>query len=123
MRYDRAVFQAVIEHTLRGVPAQLRRAVDNLEILLAEWPTPEQLESVGLDEDDLLFGLYEGTPLPERANDVPVLPDIITLFWGSLLEACETEEELREEIRKTILHELAHYFGFDEDQLDELGYG
>lgn len=123
MRYDRAAFRAVIEETLRGVPAELRQAVDNLEFLLAEWPTPEQLGSVGLEDDDLLFGLYEGTPLPDRENDVPVLPDIITLFWGPLLEACETEEELREEIRKTILHELAHYFGFDEDRLDELGYG
>ncbi|MBM3450149.1 MAG: metallopeptidase family protein [Armatimonadetes bacterium] len=123
MRYDRAAFRAVIEETLRGVPAELRQAVDNLEFLLAEWPTPEQLGSVGLEDDDLLFGLYEGTPIPDRENDVPVLPDIITLFWGPLLEACETEEELREEIRKTILHELAHYFGFDEDRLDELGYG
>jgi predicted Zn-dependent protease with MMP-like domain len=122
MRTNRAAFRAVIEETLRGLSPRARQALGNMEILLEEWPTPEQLESVGLTEDDLLFGLYEGTPLPERGNDEPLMPDIITLFAGSLLEACETEDELREEIRKTILHELAHYFGYDEEEIDERGF-
>ncbi len=59
----------------------------------------------------------------ERGVEPPLLPDRITLFQGPLEEACETEEELREEIRRTVVHELGHYFGLDEDRLEELGYG
>jgi predicted Zn-dependent protease with MMP-like domain len=78
---------------------------------------------VGLRPGDWLFGLYEGTPLPERGLELPLLPDRITVFMRPLLEACGSERELREEIRRTVLHELAHYFGLDEDRLEELGYG
>lgn len=123
MRLSRRRFQQLVEEALAQVPEGFRRALDNVHVVVEDWPTPEQLASVGLPEDGVLFGLYEGTPLPERGLEPPLLPDRITLFQGPLEEACETEEELREEIRRTVLHELGHYFGLDEGRLEELGYG
>jgi predicted Zn-dependent protease with MMP-like domain len=123
VRLSRRRFRQLVEQALAGIPEELRRALDNVHVVVEDWPTPEQLASVGLPEDGLLFGLYEGTPLPERGLEPPLLPDRITLFQGPLEEACGTEEELREEIRRTVVHELGHYFGLDEARLEELGYG
>lgn len=123
MRLSRQRFQQLVEETLGEVPEPLRRALRNVHVVVEDWPSPEQLASVGLPEDAVLFGLYEGTPLVERGIDAPLLPDRITLFQGPLEEACDTEDALREEIRKTVLHELGHYFGLDEDRLAQLGYG
>jgi predicted Zn-dependent protease with MMP-like domain len=123
VRLSRRRFQELVEQALTEVPEPFRRALDNVHVVVEDWPTPEQLASVGLPEDGVLFGLYEGTPLLERGLEPPLLPDRITLFQGPLEEACDTEEALQEEIRKTVLHELGHYFGLDEDRLAELGYG
>lgn len=123
MRVSRRRFVRLVEEALRQIPEELRRALENVHVAVEDWPTAEQLASVGLPEDGVLFGLYEGTPLVERGTELPLLPDRITLFQGPLEEACDTEEELREEIRKTVVHELGHYFGLDEDRLEELGYG
>ncbi len=116
-------FVRIVEEVLQTLPPEFQRALQNVHIVVEDEPTPEQLASVGLGPGDALFGLYEGTPLPERGLEPPLLPDRITVFMRPLLEACETEDELREEIRRTVLHELAHYFGIDEDRLEELGYG
>lgn len=123
VRVSRRRFVQLVEEALLQIPEDLRRALRNVHVTVEDWPTPEQLASVGLPEDEVLFGLYEGTPLLERGTESPLLPDRITLFQRPLEEACETEEELREQIRKTVVHELGHYFGLDEDRLEELGYG
>ena len=120
---SRKRFEALVADALRGIPPDLRRALDNIEVVVDDWPTPEQLADVDLGPDDVLFGLYQGTPLPERSPLLPyTLPDVITVFQGPLEEECESEEEIREEIRRTVIHEIAHYFGIDEDRLAELGY-
>ncbi|MDR7414936.1 MAG: metallopeptidase family protein [Armatimonadota bacterium] len=116
-------FERLVEEALRTLPPEFRGALENVHVVVEDEPTPDQLTSVGLRPGDWLFGLYEGTPLPERGLEPPLLPDRITVFMRPLLEACASEEELREEIRRTVLHELAHYFGLDEDRLEELGYG
>ena len=87
-------------------------------------PTRDQETSAGGDpEGGLLMGLYEGVPLPERTSTYGgVLPDRITLFQDNIEAACETPEEMQEEIRTTVLHEIAHHFGLDDERLDELGY-
>jgi predicted Zn-dependent protease with MMP-like domain len=124
VRLSRTRFESLVEEALRGIPTELRGALDNIEIAVEDWPTQEQLDSVDLGPDDTLFGLYLGTPLPERSPLAPyALPDVISIFQGPLQDACETEDEIREEIRRTVVHEIAHYFGFDEDRLAELGYG
>ncbi|MER3456096.1 MAG: hypothetical protein C4303_02105 [candidate division GAL15 bacterium] len=123
MRLSRRRFQLLVERALAEVPEVFRRALENVHVVVEDWPSPDQLASVGLPEDGLLFGLYEGTPLPQRGVELPLLPDRITLFQGALEAACTTEEELQQEIRRTVLHELGHYFGLDEERLEELGYG
>lgn len=87
-------------------------------------PGKELLLAEGLDpRHDTLYGLYQGVPLPDRsAFYPPILPDKITIFSEPLLRDFTDPEELREQIRLTVLHEIAHYFGMDEDDIDKLGY-
>lgn len=123
VRMSRKRFEALVADALRRIPSDLRRALDNIEVVVDDWPSPEQLADVDLASDDALFGLYQGTPLPERSPMLPyTLPDVITIFQGPLEDECATEDEIREEIRRTVIHEIAHYFGIDEDRLTELGY-
>ena len=120
---SRERFERLVVEALASIPESLRARMENVAVVVEEWPTPDHLESAGLDEDDLLFGLYEGTPLTERGVLAEaILPDKITIFQGPLEEACASEEEIREEVRTTIIHEVAHHFGFDEERLAELGY-
>lgn len=120
---SRKVFARLVEEALASIPEPLRARMDNVGILIEEWPTREQLKEAGVDPDDQLFGLYEGTPLIERGILAdPLLPDRISIFRGPLAEACDSEEEIREEVRRTVIHEVAHHFGMDEDALAELGY-
>jgi len=105
-------FDDVVARALASLPPGLREAVRNVEIAV---------EDEHPDDPDL-FGLYEGVPLPERGDWAGALPDRIRIFRKPLVESFPDDRELEEEIRITVLHELAHYFGLDEDRLDELGY-
>jgi len=102
---------------------QVRTALDELPPHIAE-----ALKNVAVvvedenPEDPDLFGLYHGVPLPERGDMSGMLPDKISIYRIPLEESFSDPEELREEIRITVLHELAHYFGLDEDRIAELGY-
>jgi predicted Zn-dependent protease with MMP-like domain len=95
-----------------SLPPELQAALRNLELTV---------EDEHPDDPDL-FGLYEGVPLPERGDWAGELPDRIRIFRLPLVETFDDPAELEAEIRITVLHELAHYFGLDEDRLDELGY-
>ena len=101
-----------MERALASLPAELRAAMSNVEILVED-ENPE---------DPDLFGLYHGVPLPERADASGLLPDKISIYRIPLEESFDDPDELREEIRITVLHELAHYFGLDEERIAELGY-
>jgi predicted Zn-dependent protease with MMP-like domain len=109
---------------LNRLPKQFRKGLQNIEIVVEERPTRELLLSIGLDpRHDTLYGLYQGIPLPDRsALYPPILPDKITIFSEPLLRDFSDPEDLREQIRATVLHEIAHYFGFDDDEIDKLGY-
>lgn len=123
MKLSRKRFEALVLAALDGIPEPIRARMDNVDVVIESAPTPEQREAMDLDPDELLFGLYEGTPLIERGivSD-PLMPDKITIFKRALEEACTTEDEITEEVRRTIVHEVAHHFGFDETRLAELGY-
>ncbi len=117
-----ADFERVVEEALAALPEELRAAIDNLGILIEDEPPPDLLAELGYDPDEALFGLYVGVPLPERSyGEAPCLPDHILIFRGPLQRLCRTPAELRQQIRITVLHELAHYFGFDEDDMRRLG--
>jgi predicted Zn-dependent protease with MMP-like domain len=105
-------FDDHVRAALDSLPTRIAAALDNVAIVVAdEHP----------DEPDL-YGLYEGVPLPERGDMAGVLPDTITIFRLPLEEDFDDPRELEQEIRITVLHELGHYFGLDEDRLTELGY-
>jgi predicted Zn-dependent protease with MMP-like domain len=105
-------FPDVVARALASLPPELRQAIRNIEITIEdEHP-----------EDPDLFGLYEGVPLPDRGDWAGSVPDRIRIFRLPLVESFPDRAELEAEIRITVLHELGHYFGLDEDRLDELGY-
>lgn len=105
-------FDDHVKAALDSLPPHLAAALDNVAIVI---------EDEHPDDPDL-FGLYEGTPLPERGDMAGSLPDRITIFRLPLTDEFTNREELEREIRITVLHELGHYFGLDEDRLAELGY-
>ena len=102
-----------VAHVLDRLPRQFRKQLHNVEIVVEERPGEELFLDAGLDpEHDALYGLYQGIPLPDRSS----------LYPPMLLEDFPDPDELREQIRVTVLHEIAHYFGFDDDEIDKLGY-
>ena len=123
-RVDPARFAALVEEAVAAIPEEFQGYLQNVAICIDEWPAEALLESLDLDpERDTLFGLYEGTSLPERAHDFAGHPpDRITIFREPILEACATERAIRREIEVTVVHEIAHFFGLDERQVRRLGY-
>ena len=120
LRMSREMFEQVVADALDGLPDDLGAALENVAVTVEEEPELELLESMGMDpEEDTLFGLYQGISLPERARDGygGDLPDKIVVYRLPLLEACESRRELIQEIRDTVVHEIGHYFGLDEEDL------
>jgi predicted Zn-dependent protease with MMP-like domain len=105
-------FEQRVERAIASLPPELREAVQNVDISVEDQ----------LPEDPDCFGLYEGVPLPERGDWAGAMPDRIRIFRLPLVESFPDPDELEREIRITVLHELAHYFGIDEDRLEDLGY-
>jgi predicted Zn-dependent protease with MMP-like domain len=121
---SRAKFQRLVEEALFELPEPFADALANMALRIEDMPTSQQLKDAGLDEDELLLGLYVGVPLTERGTwDGPRLPDVVYVFQQDIEEVCDSAEQLKSEVRITVLHELGHYFGMDEEQLDQLGYG
>jgi len=123
MRIERNRFESMVRGTIRSVidtlPEDLRERAREVIFEIADRPTREQAEREGADD---LLGLYEGTSLIDRHIDFPpVSPDRIYIFRIPLMEMCRDERELRSEVRITVIHELGHYFGFDEPDLERLG--
>ena len=110
---DRATFEEHVRRALESLPPHLARALDNVAVVVEdEHP-----------EDPDLFGLYDGVPLTERGDTAGSLPDRITIYRLPLEESFSDPDELEREIRITVLHELAHLFGIEEERFDEVGYG
>jgi predicted Zn-dependent protease with MMP-like domain len=107
-------FEGLVEQALDNVPAELLQLVENCVILVEDAPPPEM---------EGLLGLYDGVPLTERGDFYGgVLPDRILIFRLPTLEVCDDLEEVMEEVHITVVHEIAHHFGIDDDRLHELGY-
>jgi predicted Zn-dependent protease with MMP-like domain len=107
-------FDELVSEALDTIPARLAAAMDNV-VLVVEAEPPAGQEN--------LLGLYEGIPLTKRGGwYAGVLPDRITIFRGPILRRCPTYAEVMEQVRVTVVHEVAHHFGINDDELDELGY-
>jgi predicted Zn-dependent protease with MMP-like domain len=113
-------FQTLINEALDSLPKERMEYVQNVAFLFEDIPTPEQRVKLALRHDQTLLGLYEGVPLSRRQGMTTTFPDKITLFKLPLCASANTETELKEQIRHTMWHELAHYFGLDHQQIHEL---
>jgi predicted Zn-dependent protease with MMP-like domain len=120
-RLARARFERLVADALRRIPSRFRREMENLALVVEEEPSPEVLAEVGLEPPDSLYGLYQGTPLTERGwVQGNVLPDKITLYQRIIEEDCEDEDEVREVIGETLIHEIGHYFGLSEEEIEAI---
>ncbi len=115
-------FEKLVDQAIAELPEEFRRKLENVVVIVEDRPSREVLEQMEIPPGDTLFGLYEGTPLTERGVVAPLYPDRIWIFQTPIEEACDTETEIKEEIKTTIVHEVAHFFGLDDEYLDELGY-
>ena len=127
LRIPRRRFEGLVREALAELPEEFQSRLVNVEVRVLDRPTPEMLAGTGSDPDhDLLLGLYEGVPLPDRGGDfegnLSPVTDTVFLFQESLEGVCSTEAELAEEVRKTVVHEIGHYFGFDDDDLEARGF-
>jgi len=122
-RISRERFEELVSEALESIPDALWERIDNLAIMVEDWPTLAQRHSVGMTEGGLLLGLYEGVPLTARTHNYGmVTPDKITIFRRPILLVCPPDEEaIRSQVRRTVLHEIAHHFGISDDRLHELG--
>ena len=120
---NRRRFENLVQRALEKIPQPFQQAMQNVAIVIEDWPDPEVVEEVTGDPDELLYGLFSGTPLPERRlEDSGEVPALITLYQRPLVEDFPDLDELVEEIEITLVHEIAHFMGFDEDTLREYGY-
>jgi predicted Zn-dependent protease with MMP-like domain len=117
-------FEELVIAAVAGMPDEFKQMLDNVDICIQDWPSGQQLKSVGLRDKYDLLGLYEGTPMTERDQGYNlVLPDKITIFQKPLEAQCSSAAELKEEIVRTVKHEIAHYFGLDDDRLEQIENG
>ena len=114
-------FEKLVRQAISEIPAGLRQFMDNVDVLVDERPSNDQLVGSGIEKDQVLLGLYEGLPLTEREDYGNVLPDRITIFQEGIEGCCTSEEEILAEVRETVVHEIAHHFGISDERLEELG--
>jgi predicted Zn-dependent protease with MMP-like domain len=116
-------FGRALREALAELPPKFHKALENVAVVVEEWPAEDLLRELGVPPDDTLYGFFHGVPLPERSvQDSGLLPDMISIYRGPLVEDFPDRTELSREIRITLLHEIGHYFGMDEEELSSLGY-
>ena len=124
-RVERArerAFERLVIKALDGLPPEIQAMLDNVDVVIEDEPSAEQLGPEA-EPDETLFGLYQGIPLTERGSSYSmVLPDKISIFRGPLEREFRTATEIARQVRITVIHELAHHVGIDEDRLEELGW-
>ncbi len=117
-----AAFEKVLRQAIDDLPDLFRGAIRNVAIVVEDWPPDWLLEELEIPPEQTLYGFYHGIPLPERSVlDSGNLPDKISVYRGPLAEDFRDSEELVRQIRTTLLHEIGHYFGMDEEDLARLG--
>ena len=118
---SRNTFEDLVLQALDNVPARLRDRIENLDVIVKDWPAKRELASVGLNERRSLLGLYEGVPLTLRSHYNLVIPDKITIYQRPIEALSQTRKDITENVRKTLIHEIAHHFGIDDTRLLEFG--
>jgi predicted Zn-dependent protease with MMP-like domain len=120
---ERSAFERLVHDALQELPQTFRDKLTNVAVIVEDYPSDELLVRMEVPEDETLFGLYEGTPLTERGHfESPLYPDRILIFQGPIEDEFTTQDEIKEQVRVTVMHEIAHFFGFDDDDLEGSGY-
>lgn len=118
----RSRFEGLVAQALDSLPSEFREKMQNVDLVIEDWPTREQLRRAGLPRGETLLGLYEGVPLTDRTSHYGLaLPDKISIYQGPIEACCRTAGDVRRKVRQVVLHELGHHFGISEERLGELG--
>jgi predicted Zn-dependent protease with MMP-like domain len=119
---DQSGFEDLVAEALDSLPEEFRDNMDNVEIEVQDWPSPETLRQAGAKHRWDLLGFYHGVPLTQRGQNYNlVLPDRISIYRQPILMRCRTLEEVRQTVRRVVFHEIAHHFGIDDGHLREIG--
>lgn len=117
---QRKQFATIVEEVLDSLPREFRKRIRNVAVLVEDFP-PDQLSRQSKQPRRLLLGLYHGVPMTKKSVfDLASGPDYVVLYQKNIEAVCSNEAEVREQIRRTVIHELGHYFGMDEDQLKDV---
>lgn len=121
---DRADFEDTVRDALDELPEEFARYLGNVQVVIEDEPSPALLRSLGMNpRRETLFGLYQGVPLHLRGGSFGgALPDKISIFYRPLVRAFSSPERIREQVRTTVIHEIAHFFGLDDAAIRKLGY-
>ena len=114
-------FEALVERALAALPERFKKRLENIAVIVEDWPDEETLRDMGVEPPDTLYGLYRGVDLTRRDTSYGnVLPDTITIYQGPIEEDCADEAEMAELVRDTVVHELGHYFGLDDETMHRI---
>lgn len=120
----RTEFEALVERALRRLPRRFKEKIANVAIVVEDWADPATLRDVGIEPPDTLYGLYRGIDLTRRDTSYGnVLPDTIHIYQGPIEDDCADHEEMAELVRDTVIHEIGHYFGLDDDMMEGIEQG
>jgi len=119
---QRTRFSRLVDEALNSIPDALWERLDNVEVIVRLRPTREELDDAGIEPGHTLLGLYHGHALTHRGDSYNMaLPDQIYIYQEPIEQICRSDEEVVEQVRTTVLHEIAHHFGIDDERLHELG--
>ena len=117
----REYFTRLVEEALREIPKRFRAEMTNVAVIVEDHPPPHILEELEVEPGDTLFGLYQGTPLPERGwSHGNTLPDRISIYQRPIEEDCDDHEDIIVCVAETVIHEFGHYFGLSEEEIEEI---
>ena len=120
----RRQFEALVERALRRLPKKFKDKLANIAVVVEAWADDGTLAEMGIEPPDTLYGLYRGVDLTNRdSNYGNVLPDTVTIYQGPIEEDCADEEEMAELVRDTVIHEIGHYFGLDDETMERIEDG
>ena len=120
----RRQFEALVEKSLRKLPRPFKEKIANIAVVVEDWADDATLEEMDIEPPDTLYGLYRGVDITQRDSTYGnVLPDVITIYQGPIEEDAADEEEMKEIVRETVVHELGHYFGLDDDTMHRIEDG
>ncbi|HEY9167809.1 MAG TPA: metallopeptidase family protein [Candidatus Kryptonia bacterium] len=122
---DKERFEMIVEKAFEDIPSNFKSRLENVHVVVEDMPDPNDLQSVHIQNQENLLGLYSGIPLSKRGADYgvyPVLPDRIKIFRMNIERICSSDEEVEAKIREVLIHEIAHYFGMTDKEIRKAGY-